>query len=250
MQLLSTEAFAGLSVVHGFTTRAGGVSRGSWGSLNLARRPGEADSDLQENWHRVASAAGLSAADVAIVSQVHGATVLEVGAASGPLETLGEADGMWTSAPGILLAVRIADCVPVLFASERGVAVAHAGWRGIAAGVVGATVRALCAGIGGEPKDLCAAVGPHISGAAYEVGSEVVDGLAASGVDPEVFVRPGRRGRPHVDLGAAVDAQLRSSGVSRVEHLGGCTYSDGRFHSFRRDGVAAGRMAGVVARIR
>ena len=249
MQLLSTGAFEGLEVVHGFSTREGGVSTGSWGTLNLARRVDEPEDRLVENWRRVAACCGLDPSDVALLTQVHGAAVVEVDAPTGPLQTLGEADGMWTRHPGILLAVRVADCVPVLMASERGVAVAHAGWRGVASGVVGATLQALCEGVSVRASEVRVAVGPHISGAVYEVGPEVVEGLAASGLEPEVFVRPGRRGRPHVDLGSAVGAQLRAAGVHRVEHLGRCTLSSADLHSYRRDGVGAGRLAGVVARM-
>ena len=248
MQLLSTDAFEGLDVVHGFTTRAGGVSTGPWGPLNLARRAGEPDQILFENWDRVAGVLGLSARDVAIVSQVHGATVVKVTEPSGPLTTQGEADAMWTDRPGVLLGVRVADCVPVLLAGPGGVAVAHAGWRGVASGVVQAAIDALCDGVDCSPGEVCAAVGPHISGAVYEVGDEVVDGLASSGLDPEIFVREGSRGRPHVDLGAAVAAQLAAAGIGRTRHLGGCSYTESRFHSHRRDGGSSGRMAGVIAR--
>ena len=196
MQLLSTDAFEGLDVVHGFTTRAGGVSTGPWGPLNLARRAGEPDQILFENWDRVAGVLGLSARDVAIVSQVHGATVVKVTEPSGPLTTQGEADAMWTDRPGVLLGVRVADCVPVLLAGPGGVAVAHAGWRGVASGVVQAAIDALCDGVDCSPGEVCAAVGPHISGAVYEVGDEVVDGLASSGLDPEIFVRGEAAGGP------------------------------------------------------
>ena len=241
MQLLSTDAFEGLDAVHGFTTRVGGLS--------LARSERLPDAELAENWERVAAEFGLSAADVALLTQVHGAKVVRVTEPSGPLNTLDEADAMWTDRTGVLLAVRVADCVPVLLAAPGGVAVAHAGWRGVAAQVVRAAVEALCHGIGVDPEHVCASVGPHISGARYEVGQEVVDGLGASGLDESVFVRPGTRGRPHVDLGAAVGAQLEAVGVGRVRHLGACTYSESRFHSYRRDGPASGRLAGVIVRM-
>jgi hypothetical protein len=248
LQLLSTKVFEGLDVVHGFTTRSGGVSTGTWGSLNLARRPEEPEAVLVENWSRVAQALGLTAEDIAILSQVHEARVVHAREPSGPLQTLASADGMWTARPGLALAVRVADCVPVLLACRGGVAVAHAGWRGTAAGVVAATVRALAEGVGCAPHEVRAAVGPHISGAAYEVGPEVVAGLVSSGLAPTDVVRPGKRGRPHVDLGSAVDVQLRTLGVTQIAHLGACTYSEDRFHSYRRDGAAAGRLAGVIAR--
>jgi YfiH family protein len=149
-----------------------------------------------------------------------------------------------------VLAVRTADCVPVVIMGAAGVAVAHAGWRGTAAGVVGATVVALCGGSGMEPRDLIAVVGPHISGAAYEVGAEVVQGLAAAGLDPAEFVvAHSARGRPHVDLGRAVGGQLAALGVGIVAHIGGCTASDPQLYSHRADGPHTGRQAGLVARL-
>ena len=173
---------------------------------------------------------------MAYASQVHGADVIE--ATAGGLA--GEADALVARQRGLLIAVRVADCVPVLVAGPMGVAAIHAGWRGVAAGVVGAGVAAL-----GGSGPLVAAVGPCISGARYEVGPEVIEGIAAAGVPREVFVRPGPC-RDHADLASAVAWQLRAAGVDEVDVLGACTLSDPALHSFRRDGDLSGRIAGVL----
>lgn len=234
--------------VHGFTTREGGVSEG--GTLNLARRPWERDEALAENWRRAVRALhpDLAPGAVAVMHQVHGARVLRVDAGLGPLRPVGEADALVTTVRGLVLAVRTADCVPVLLAAPGGVAAAHAGWRGTVAGVVPAAVAALCEATGADPASLVAAVGPHVGGDAYEVGPEVVQGLRGTGLSDEVFLRPRPGARDHVDLGAAVEAQLRRAGVPRVDRVAGCTFTDPRFFSHRRDGAAAGRQAGLVAR--
>lgn len=248
--LLKTTGPAPAGVVHGFTTRAGGVSTGPLASLNLAARPGETSDALEENWDRVLRSLDprLRASRVALLSQVHGAVVVRVDAPLGPHTAHGEADAAVTTELGVALAVRVADCVPVLLASPRGVAVAHAGWRGTAGGVVAATVQALLAATAEAPEAVRAFIGPHISAEAYEVGEEVVEGLRASGLPEGVFRRRGPR-RDHVDLGAAVAWQLESAGVCQIHALRACTARDDRFYSHRRDGAATGRLAGVIARM-
>ncbi len=237
-------------VAHGFTTRAGGVSTGLHGALNLARRPDEGDETLRENWRRalVALGPGFGEDALALAHQVHGAAVTHVATGAGPLGVVGAVDGLITTTPGVVLAIRTADCVPVLLAAPGGVGAAHAGWRGAVAGVVPATVAALCAATGARPDEVVAVIGPHISAAVYEVGDEVCAGLRAAGVPEVDFLRHGPRGRPHVDLGGAVAAQLRAVGVRDVTHVDGCTLGEPeRFHSHRRDGAAAGRQAALVA---
>jgi YfiH family protein len=239
------------TVVHGFTSRDGGVSTGSLASLNLALRAGERPEALTENWRRVATtlSPGLSAADVAVLHQVHGAEVVEVRAPGGPLAPLAEADAAWTAVPGVVLGVRVADCAPVLLATPGGVAVAHAGWRGAAAGVVERTVAALCAGTHAAPSAVVAVVGPCISVDHFEVGEEVVAALAATGLDPAAFSRPGPRGRPMVDLAGVVLGQLALAGVVHAAAVRRCTVGDPAFWSHRRDGEGAGRFAGLIARV-
>ena len=236
------------TVRHGFTTRAGGVSTGPLATLNLGRRDEETEKHLVENWSRVAGTldASLGASRVAVMSQVHGADVLVVDAAHGPLEAVGEADGAVTTATDVILAVRVADCVPVLFAAPGGIAVAHAGWRGVAAGVAPKTARVLCDVTGCLRSDVVAVVGPHISGERFEVGEEVVDALVAAGLDADTFLVK-RAPKPYVDLRRAVTRQLEGLGIV-VDHVYGCTIDDARFFSHRRGGPKTGRFAGVIVR--
>ncbi len=247
--LLTTGALSRFpSVRHGFTTRAGGVSTGALASLNLGRRDDETPGHLVENWTRVAYALdpSLGASRVAVLSQVHGDEVLVVGHPQGPLNVVGEADGAVTTATDVILAVRVADCVPVLFAAPGGVAVAHAGWRGVAAGVAPKTARVLADVTACRRSEVTAIIGPHISGERFEVGEEVVDALIAAGLDAGTFVVK-RAPKPYVDLRRAVTRQLEALGVV-VEHVYGCTIDDERFFSHRRGGPKTGRFAGVIVR--
>ncbi len=221
---------------HGFTTRAGGVSTGPLTSLNLGHRPHEDPAALAENWRRVAETLGRRLPDVALLHQVHGARVVEV-TAGGGIDPVADADAAFTRNPDVLLGVRVADCVPILLMGPGVVAVIHAGWRGIAAGVIGATVEA----VGGS---LEAVVGPCISADRYEVGPALVDAI---GLPADRISRIGPRGRPHLDLRAAVGLQLGAAGVREVAGVDRCTATDPDLWSHRRDGEAAGRIAGVIA---
>jgi polyphenol oxidase len=234
-------------VAHGFTTRAGGVSGAPYDGLNLGRRPGETDAALLENWRRVARALDprLDAGDVALVEQVHGREVVLVERARGPLAPLGKADALVTTTPGVVLAARAADCVPLLLAAPGGVAAVHAGWRGCAQDVTLAALALLLARTGARAADVRVAIGPHIGPDAFEVGDEVIRGIEAAGVPRAVFVREGAR--PRVDLAAALEARLASAGVTRIERVGGCTTRDPALWSHRRDGERGGRQAGVIA---
>ena len=234
-------------VRHGFTTRFGGCSVGHLAELNLAMRPGETVDALRENWRRALAALGGSreTTDLALVHQVHGSRVVLVDAGAGPVEVVAEADATVALGAGVVLAIRTADCVPILLAGNGGVAAVHAGWRGVASQVVGRAVELLSAQLGCPASELTAVIGPHISVGAYEVGEEVVRGIESSGVPREVFVNAGA-GRDHVDLGAAVERQLVIAGVLDVESIGACTYGDHRFFSHRRDGSGTGRQAGLI----
>ena len=175
-------------------------------------------------------------APLATLRQVHSAVCVEAAGRSG---VLGEGDALVENTPGRAVAVKTADCLPILLADARNRAVAavHAGWRGTAAHIVEAAVAAMRDRFGTRAADLDAAIGPGIGPCCYEVG-------------PEVAERFGREGRTRLDLAAENRRQLEEAGVPRIYLAGLCTMCGPEFHSYRRDRDAAGRMhafAGIVA---
>lgn len=245
------------------STRAGGISQPPFDSLNLRpaalSSPADARLDrpeaITENQRRFAQALG--AAPVWL-DQVHGAAVLRLTAdAARPVTRLPQADASVCTTPGIACTVLVADCLPVLLCSMDGAAVAaaHAGWRGLAAGVIDNTVAALCLAAGCRADQLLAWLGPCIGPAAFEVGADV---LLAFGADlrqpePALFVPgPSQHGSPrwHANLPALARRRLAVLGVRRISGGQLCTVADAsRFFSFRRDGRTGptGRMAAAIA---
>ena len=177
-------------------------------------------------------------ANLATVKQIHSAACVDACGRSG---VLGEGDALLENASGAVVAVKTADCVPILLVDERhrAVAAVHAGWRGTAARIAQAAIRAMHARFGTAPEDLEAAIGPAIGVCCYEVG-------------PEVAAEFGKQGRSHLDLPDINRRQLLESGVTaeRIYASNLCTRCGAEeFHSFRRDGERAGRMhtfAGVA----
>jgi YfiH family protein len=205
------------------------------------RRPGAGVESRDETRERVASALA-EAGRLHLLKQVHGATVVEA-----PFEGRPEADAQVTGRPGALLGIETADCLPVLLVDpERGlVAAVHAGWRGTAAGVVGAAVLALVAR-GARREGLVAALGPGIGPCCYEVGDEL---RGAFGPESAPFFRVGPRGRPHLDVRAANAAALERAGLrpQHIHHVADCTVCRaGLYYSYRRDGPNAGRMISYI----
>ncbi|MEE2751616.1 MAG: peptidoglycan editing factor PgeF [Myxococcota bacterium] len=231
-------------IVHGFTTREGGVSTGELNSLNLGWREHEEPASLLENWCRVGNAIGVGAESIAMVDQVHGDVVVVANEGGGVQSLVGRADGLVCTVPGRAVAVRVADCVPVLLACRGVVAAVHAGWRGTAAAIVCRGVEAVCEVAGVAPHEIVAAIGPCIGSCCYEVGDEVVRGIGAH-LDPSAFVDE-TRGAPHVDLALANQLLLEKMGLEDVEKVGVCTRCDPRFFSHRGDGARTGRFAGVI----
>ena len=190
----------------------------------------------ETRWAELAGLAGVPGAGIARATQVHGAAALWVDEA-GPA---GEADALITDRPGLLVSVVTADCVPVLVAAGDAVAAIHAGWRGVAAGIIPATLAQL-AGRG----PLSAAVGPCIRPDVYETGEEVIEAIVAAGVPEAVVARRGA-GRAHSDIAAAAAWQLRAAGCAVVDDPGLCTLRDLRFASYRRQGAQAGRQVSLI----
>ena len=246
--MLFSEPLRDLGFAHGFSTRLGGVSEAPYQSLNLAFNVGDRREAVLENRERFFADLGTSSADVAEVSQVHGASVVEV-RERGELPSLREreADALFTSLPGLALGVRSADCVPLLVADPQTgrVAAIHAGWRGVVAGVI-AQALMLLRQAGSHLDALHIVICPHIRAAAFEVGKDVADALGA--ILPEA-IESKSGGKFRADLTQIVRAQLAQSGIAReqIADLGGCTFGDAeRFYSYRREGARSGRHLAII----
>ncbi len=237
--LLARHGFA-----HGFSLRTGGVSEGPFASLNLGRTVGDDSRAVAENLRRFASAVGVDLARVYEVSQVHGRAVALVdGREVAEVRSI-EADALVTRAEGCSVAVRTADCVPILIAdtSSGAVAAVHAGWRGVVSRVLDAALDLL----GAPPSSTIAVIGPHIR--VFEVSDEVAAQIAAEAHGAEVVIA--HEPRPHVDLALALRAQLAARGIdaANVDDVGGCTLSEpDRFFSHRRDAGTTGRHLALIA---
>ena len=194
--------------------------------------PGERQAPLPAAW----LPAGVGRARL---KQVHGDAVLEARAGA-----CGEGDALVSARTGLALEIATADCVPILLAGAHRIGAVHAGWRGIAAGVVARAVERF-----DEPGRLFAAIGPAIGPCCYEVEESVAEAVAVASPGAAVVARRSERGRPMLDLQAAVAAQLAAAGVTEIETLTACT----RHHpewlwSYRRDGAGAGRNLALVWR--
>ena len=210
--------------------------------------------DDPDEWKIVAAHARVKLEDLLGVRQVHGAGVA-VASTDRPCPwSSPEADAIVSNDPSVALAVKVADCVPILLADDTGRAVAaiHAGWRGTAKRAAIAGVEALQAVYGVRPERLTAAIGPCIGPCCYEVGDEVPEALRAAGHHPDIlgtwFTR-GDDGRLRLDLWRATRDQLEGSGVlpAHVHVSELCTKTHAStFHSYRMSGPAAGRLLGVI----
>jgi YfiH family protein len=225
-----------------FSTRLGGVSEGVFASLNLGVRTDDDPARVVENRIRLCDAVEADPDGATMAWQRHGAVVAQ--AQSRGIVTPGtvydHCDGLWSDEPGRAMLLLTADCLPIAITRadegerEAAVAILHAGWRGLLAGIVAAGVRALAGG------RLAAAIGPGIGPCCYEVGEEVAGPFREAFGDD--VVREGR-----LDLWTAAERALRAAGVARVDRYDLCTscHAD-RFFSHRRDGGRTGRQ-GVIA---
>jgi len=240
--LLRPHVFADLpAVAAGMSTRHGGVSGSPYDTLNLGRHVGDMASSVEENRRRFCAALDTDPAWLCTAGQVHGATVRVLDAPRHePF-----CDGLVTPTPGLLLAIAVADCAPVLLADvEHGVAGAcHAGWRGTVNDVATRTVQTMV-DCGATPEAIRAYIGPCISREAFEVGPEVAAQFADA-----VVGRPEGAERPHVDLKAALHRQLTGAGVSAdaVQVSDRCTLQEhDHFFSYRAADGPTGRMFGAI----
>lgn len=234
-------------LVHAVFTRIGGVSRGPFATLNLSAAVGDDPAAVRENHRRVLEPLGLDRKQVVSPWQVHGAAVAVVGwehRGRVPPKT----DAVVTVVPGVPLMMRFGDCTPVLLFDprRRAVGLAHAGWRGVVAGVAVATIQTMTERLGSLSADVWAGIGPTIGRCCYEVGTDVaprIEGACPRGAD----VLHAVDGRVHVDLPAAVESQLRAAGVERIEHAAMCTACRvDEFFSHRAEGGRTGRFGVVI----
>lgn len=273
--LLNSPLLARHGIPHAFTTRRGGVSPPPFDSLNFGNPmdlPPSQGRDpihnIQENFHRVLLAIDAPDREVTQVYQVHSARahIFRPGKPSrnhrhrtngNDTEAVDfKADALLTDDTTRVLAVRVADCCPILLATDDGRAVAavHAGWRGVVEGVIPNAVdslRRLAADIGASTR-LLAAVGPCIGPARFEVGPEVVERFTlAFGHTDHLSPHPdplaAAQGKAFVRLAAAINEHLRLAGVESIDSIPGCTASEpDRFFSHRREAGVTGRMIGVI----
>jgi len=219
------------------TTRTGGVSRAAWASLNLGDHVDDDPAHVAANRARLRQHLP---AEPGWLRQVHSARVVELGREPTP-----EADAAFTREAGQVCAVLTADCLPVLFCDRSGtvVAAAHAGWRGLAGGVLETTVAAMQV----APRDVIAWLGAAIGPQAFEVGADVREAFVA--LHPEAadaFVPQSAPGKWLADIYQLARIRLGHVGVQAVYGGGRCTFNEAdSFYSYRRDGVT-GRMASLI----
>jgi len=257
-------------VAHGFSTRHGGVSPEPYATLNLGpltKGVGDLNAHVSENFRRVREALGFGRRYRCAVKQVHGCNVWRTPGQPTMEKQSPEADAIVSDDPGAMLCIRVADCVPILLASDDGawVAAVHSGWRSTVANVIGQTIERLRESFDARVDQTVAAIGPCISAEHFEVGGEVADAFEGAGLGEHV-IWPGHTatgtsqlpstaaGKPHADLRGAVRQQLLAAGVpaDRIDTTDACTYRDADdFFSHRRDvthqGQAdTGRMAALI----
>jgi polyphenol oxidase len=237
---------------HAFFTRRGGVSSGAYESLSFSIAAGDTPDNVRRNLERAGDALDVDSKRIHFLSQVHGRVARTLDGSEVQSELINvEGDALLSRVPGLACGVRSADCVPVLLADRRSgaVAAAHAGWRGAVQGVVSAAIDALRALV--PNPELIAAIGPHISLAAFEVSEDVAETILSASLDPNIVDRT--RLKPHLDLRRMLRAELRAQGLDEaaVDDVWGCTVLDPeRFFSFRRDGKASGRhLSAIVPRL-
>ncbi len=235
-------------LVHVILTRHGGVSRPPYATLNLSRAVGDEPSAVECNHARVYSALGIQSTQVAQCHLVHGRTIRRVTAQEAG-QWLGQADGLITAQPGVMLSMRFADCIPILLHSpqRRAVGLVHAGWRGTLQNVAGAAVRAMVEELGCDANDITALIGPSIGPCCYEVGPETVRKVTMALPEIAALLLRDSGRRTYLDLWQANYQQLLSAGVGHVLNMALCTacHRD-LFFSHRGDNGRTGRFGVII----
>ena len=243
----------GISTVHCFTTRLGGVSQGHLASMNLGVRRGDDPQNVAENFRLLGEAVGFSLADLVSTRQTHSDIVWQVGHAQrGTAITLGsspECDALITDEPGTGLVIYTADCTPILLHDPvtGAVGAAHAGWRGTVADIAGKTVRAMVSAYGCDPAQIRAAIGPNIGFCHFETDRDVPDAvLNAFGSEAEDFIRKAGE-KYYVNLKEVNALALRRAGVRHIEISQECTMCrPDRYWSHRITGPQRGSQGAII----
>lgn len=245
-------------VRHAFSTRAGGVSKNEYSSMNLGFGRGDGDENVRENYHRFCRAAGLDYDSLVSSAQDHHTFIRRVGKEQCGIgirkpKDMQSVDGLITSEPGVTLVTHYADCVPVYLLDpvKRAIGLVHAGWRGTAARIAEAAVSAMTREFGSHPADLLAGIGPSIGPCCFEVDSPVRDVFAAlSDLNPGDLIRDDGNGKYHVNLWETNRRILMRAGIpaSSVTVGGVCTRCNADLlFSHRATGGKRGGLAAFLA---
>ena len=244
-----------ITAPHGFTTRLGGVSQGDLGALNLGIHRGDDPENVLKNYEILGAALGFDPKDAVLSHQTHTDLVLPVTDAHKGVGLFGpelpECDGLITNTPDVALVIFTADCTPILLQDPvtGAVGAVHAGWRGTAAGIAEKAVQAMQTHYGCDPKNICAAIGPHIGLCCFETGPEVPQAmLAALGPAAEPYIFP-KGDKFFVDLTAMNTLFLQRAGVNNIQYSTECTKcAPHRYWSARVHGDNRGSQGAVIVR--
>jgi len=242
------ESLSHADLIHGVFTRLGGVSQGHLSSLNVGASVGDNPEAVAENYRRLFAALDLSRHDRVTVRQVHGSTVMRIGAGQRG-QIVGEADAMISDTPGLILMQRFADCVPILLwdARRRAIGLAHAGWRGTLLGIAREVTRAMMEAFGSRPDDLAVGLGPGIGPCCYQVGAEIAPAVNAAFPHGDGVLIRQADGSYHLDLWEANRQQLAALGVEQIQVSNLCTACHtAEFYSHRAEKGKTGRFGVVV----
>jgi len=244
---------SGRAAVAGFTTRHEGVSRPPYNSLNLGTNTLDSPHNVEGNRSLLARGFGTTLDHFLTVTQVHGTDLLVIDSPNPEFSHFLkiECDGIVTNQPGLMIAVCVADCVPLLLHDPvRGVVAAlHAGWQGTVGNIAGKGVEAMVGLFGSSPKDILAAIGPSISACCYEVDAPVRDAFKKAGAAWDLYARESAEKKWQLDLAAANKQQLLDAGLAagQIECEPLCVSCNQElFFSYRRDGGDTGRQVGFI----
>lgn len=245
-QYLQFKSLQAPGLFHGVFSRKGGVSPAPWSSLNLGGTVGDSPENVRENLARLLAVSGFSPDQLVQVRQIHSAKVFK---SDHPADALEESDAITTDQRGLLLLMRFADCVPILFfdPKNQAIAIAHAGWQGTLKGVASQVVNAMGSHYGSLAEDIIVGIGPSIGPDHYQIGSDVIDETKRVFRDEYDQVLLEDADGVKLDLWKANEIHLRKSGVEKITIAGICTGCDlTKWFSHRAEQGMTGRFAAVI----